>query len=120
MENLGVRGATMQSWQRDLSIRVHIKELQDQYPNANEARLIRLLADRMRDDDEILIAAAEYAVHNAISVQRSYQRLTPEQKAEREALIAAAAKKTADQIILLNQEAPNGKRWRRVTREELG
>jgi hypothetical protein len=132
---LGVRPSTRQSWQRDISIRIHIKEIQDEHPRANEEQLVRLLVERMREDDDALIAAAEYAVHLALLAQRGYQEReeespaprprprpapTPAERAAREAAIDKAVKEAATQILLLNQEMPNGKRMRYCTGNEMG
>lgn len=115
--NLGSKAATQQSWDREITIRAIIKEIQDENPRASEKRLVQLLTDRMRDDDDALIAAAEYAVKNAIGAQQNYASRaryspTPQQRAQREAEIEKAAKAGAAQILFLNFIQPNGKATR--------
>ena len=122
--NLGRKAATRQRWGRD-SIRPYIRDLQDQNPRASEGKLIALLAQLMRDDDEALVAAAEYAVHNALSVQVKYKRANGEaspapgpsstpargpwmSSIERERERA----KVVAKMLLLNQEMPNGLKLR--------
>jgi hypothetical protein len=123
--NLGTRGATQQSWQRNISIRIYIKEIQDAHPRANKDRLVRLLADKMREDDDALMSAAEYAIDNAVSAQRGYVARseprpqpiarvtsTPEEIQKRREAEKAQAAEIVERILYLNMEMPNGKRLR--------
>lgn len=127
--NLGRKAATLQRWDRKLNIAAIIKEIQDEHPRVtSEAKLVQLLVERAREDEETLTAAMEYAVHNTLSAQEGYVRReqarrppsTPEQRQQRSEEIATAAKVAAQQILLLNQEMPNGKRMRFCTGEEMG
>jgi hypothetical protein len=117
MEGLIKKGATAQSWSRELSIRVVIRELQTEHPKANENRLVKLLQDRCRDDEDAFEACCAYAVKNNLSAQASYHRKpkTSEERAAENASIQQAAKQIAEKILLLNIEMPNGKRLRFCT-----
>jgi hypothetical protein len=121
--NLGVRGATGDSW-RLKSVRNLFATLIDSHPQATETQLVDLCVQRILDDEEYALAAAQYIVRNALQAQEDQKRRTQSNKPapviaaerqEREAKI----QQIADQIMLLNQEMPNGKRLRYCTREEL-
>jgi hypothetical protein len=115
----GRRGADRQSWGRD-SIRVIIREIQVSEPKATETRLIALLCERMRDDDDALMAAAEYAVRNVLNSQehahanKTATPMTSEKRAERREEIEKIAKQKV-QILYLNWQMPNGKLARYCT-----
>lgn len=122
--SLGQRGATRQSWSRS-SIRAVIFELQTDNPLVDHDALVKLLAERMRDDDDALIAAADYAVTAAENAQDGYsrggarRRRSPQESARERAEIAAAVENIKSQILLLNLEMPNGKRMRYCTGAEM-
>ncbi len=121
LERVGYHAATRQSWQRD-SIRTAIAELRDSNPKATEDRLIKLFAERMREDDELLNAAAEYAVINAVnSIARASERppAKPEERAARAEQQTALVENIKEQVMLLNLEMPNGKRMRWCTGAEM-
>lgn len=123
--NLGSKAATRQRWDRKIAIQPIIKELRDEHPRANVDKLVKLLVERLREDDDALVALAEYAVRNALNSLEGYVRreragVMPHQRIERAADIAAAAKEAVDRILLLNLEMPNGKRMRYCTGEEMG
>jgi hypothetical protein len=112
--NLGVRGATYQSWHGD-AIRVIFREIQQANPKTDEKRLIKLLAARLSEDADAAKAAAEYIVKNMIGVQRKYaatQAPTTEQRIERDKKLAAIVQTGINKIILLNYPMPNGQRLR--------
>ncbi len=131
--NLGSKAATRQRWDRKINVQAIIREIQTENPRANEDRLIRLLAERMREDDDALIAGAEYAVHNALNSQRGYERqrdpvpATPAPRhvpsaREVEERKAEARERIEDikaQILLFNLPMANGKLARYCTGEEL-
>lgn len=122
LERVGHHAATRQSWQRD-SIRVTIAKLRDDNPQATEDRLIKLFADAMREDDDLLNAAAEYAVINAVNsiVRTSVARepIKPVERAERAKQQAVMVESVKEQIMMLNMEMPNGKRMRWCTGAEM-
>jgi hypothetical protein len=72
----------------------------------------------MREDDDALAAAAEYAVQKNCNRAKP-ARQTPEEKAAEKAAIDKAAKEAAKQIVLLNQVMPNGKLMRHCTGAEM-
>ncbi len=120
------RGATRQSWARD-SIRTIFREIQVEHPKAGHKQLVKLLAERMEEDPGALRAAADYIVQICLEALEGYERrqrqhspVDPAQRAKREAEIAQAAEVAVQQIMLLNQEMPNGKRMRFCTGVEMG
>lgn len=122
LERVGYHAATRQSWQRE-SIRTTIAELRDANPQATEDRLIKLFAERMKEDDDLLNAAAEYAVINAVnSITRTSaarQPAKPEERAARAQQQTALVENIKGQIMMLNMEMPNGKRMRWCTGAEM-
>jgi hypothetical protein len=118
----GKYGATRQSWSRT-SIRVIYAEIKASKPKATHSILVRLLAERMREDDDALQAAADYVATNCEEAETGYarrQRKTPEQRAEVAQQITATAESIKQQLLLLNLEMPNGKRMRYCTGREMG
>lgn len=122
LERVGYHAATRQSWQRD-SIRTTIAELRDANPQATEDRLIKLFAERMKEDDDLLNAAAEYAVINAVnSIARTTavrQSAKPEERTARAQQQTMLVESIKEQIMILNTEMPNGKRMRWCTGAEM-
>jgi hypothetical protein len=115
-QNLGTKGATIQSWSRPQSIRVIVHELQDADPRASESKLTQLLIERCRNDDDALAACCAYAVQNTLHSLASYaRRKTPAERSAQKSQIEAAAKQIAEKILVLNLEMPNGKRLRYCT-----
>lgn len=118
----GKLAATRQSWSRD-SIRKIIAEIQAANPRAGHKQLVKLTAERMREDDDALIAAADYAVTAALNAQDDYRKRqsgrSQRERAQREARIEATAESIKNQILLLNLEMPNGKRMRYCTGGEM-
>jgi hypothetical protein len=121
--NVGKYGATRQSWSRT-SIRVIYAEIKANKPKATHAILVRLLADRMREDDDALMAAADYVATNCEEAEIGYAKrqrsATPERRAEIAEQVAATAESIKQQLLLLNLEMPNGKRMRYCTGREMG
>src|SRR5580765_7303505 len=118
----GKYGATRQSWGR-LSIRVVYAEIKANKPKANHTILVKLLAERMREDDDALLAAADYVATNCEEAETGYarrQKSTPKQRAETAKEIEKTAEAIKNQILLLNLEMPNGKRMRFCTGTEVG
>lgn len=127
--NLGLRGATRQSWE-DNNLRVAIREIIAKHPKAKHDRLVQLLAAQMRDDDDLLLAAADYAVANAVvalnrnvapepappSVRHPVSEEEREQRKQERDTIVESIK---SQILMLNLEMPNGKRMRYCTGAEM-
>ena len=123
LQRVGYHAATRQSWQRD-SIRAAIAELRDKSPDATEGDLIKLFAERMREDDDLFNAAAEYAVINAVnSITRTSSVGRPptqhEERASRAKQQLAVVENIKEQIMMLNMEMPNGKRMRWCTGSEM-
>lgn len=122
LDRVGYHAATRQSWQRD-SIRSAIAELRAENPSATEESLVALFAKRLREDDDLLNAAAEYAVINAVnSIARAAVARTPPSPQERAAIAerqSEMVQSIKEQIMLLNMEMPNGKRMRWCTGAEM-
>jgi hypothetical protein len=129
--NLGMKGATTQSWSRDNSWRLCFKDIQDEHPKASERELCKIVAEIVLDDQAVLNALVAYGVRNQLAAQDGYQQRaeqpalrqrterTPEQKAAAEASVKAAAEKALDSIMQLNVTMPNGKRLRHCTGIEV-
>lgn len=113
---------THQSWQKD-SVRTAVACLREANPKASESRLVTLFAEKMREDESLLLAAAEYVVILAVnSIERSANARAvkaPERRAERAATQAAVVENIKEQVMLLNMEMPNGKRMRWCTGAEM-
>lgn len=115
--NLGHRGATGDSW-RLKSVRNLFADLIAKHPDASEVKLIDMCAERIRDDEEYALAAAQYIVRNALEAREKQARqrsIAIQRPREQPALVASIK----EQIMLLNLEMPNGKRLRYCTREEV-
>jgi hypothetical protein len=114
------QAVSRQSWHRD-SIRTLMVTLIDQYPGENDDGLIRRAIDKMREDEEWLVAAGEYAAMQTLSTihRRKEMAIDPVARQEHRAEQQAQIEKIKDQIMLLNLEMPNGKRLRYCTREDL-
>jgi|SRR5215469_195867 len=112
--NLGIKGATYQSWHGD-AIRVVFREIQQEHPRADEKRLIKLLTERISEETEVAKAAAEYIVKNMLGTQRGYAQPTTEERAQRQTEIDEAVKVGVNKILLLNYPMPNGQRLRYCT-----
>jgi hypothetical protein len=114
--NVGKYAATRQSWSRT-NIRVIYSEIKKSKPRAAHTELVKLLAERMREDDDALMAAADYVITNCEEAEEGYANRAKYKKR------AQDAEHTADDIknhiILLNLEMPNGKRMRYCTGTEL-
>ena len=126
LDRVGYHAATRQSWKRD-NIRVAIAELRDANPQSTEDRLVQLYAERMKADDDLLQATAEYAVINALnSMERkapaastSRPAPAPQERAARAQEVEKMVSSIKEQITLLNMEMPNGKRMRWCTGAEM-
>lgn len=121
---VGTLPQTRQTW-RGKPVRELFAELVSKFPGATEDALRRQFREQAVNDQDYLDAIIDYAFDAA---WRAYER-----QAEREPITAAqrasvAASRAADlkahaerveyikeQIILLNQEMPNGKRARNCT-----
>lgn len=104
-----------QSWHR-ASVRSLLAALIDEHPAATEQDLINKFASRAREDEEYLLAAIEYAVVQNLQTLQRRKIVDPvERKTQRADLKKAAdlvVENIKEQILLLNQEMPNGKRLR--------
>jgi hypothetical protein len=125
--NMPMTGAlpqTRQTW-RTKPVRELFAEIVAANPNATEDMLRRRFRDAAKEDPEYLDAILDYAFDAAL---RAYERQvesvppTAEQKAQTATRKAAELQAHAErveyikeQIILLNQEMPNGKRARHCT-----
>lgn len=124
MTQLGNLPQTRQTW-RNKPIRELFAEIADANPNASEDTLRKLFRKEALVDGEYLDAIVDYAFDAAY---RAYERqanaapLTAHERAEtatnRAAELQAHAERVQyikEQIILLNQEMPNGRRARHCT-----
>jgi SepF-like predicted cell division protein (DUF552 family) len=116
------QAVTHQSWQKD-SVRTIIAELRENHPKADEQRLIKLFAEKMKDDDILLNAAAEYLVMlaiNSLERAKASQRFAePAYRNTREEKIKEIIAVGKETILFLNMEMPNGKRMRWCTGAEM-
>lgn len=123
LDRVSRQPVTQQSWQKD-SVRTAVADLRTANPRADDTRLASLFAERMRVDDALLSAAAEYVVMLAVnSIQRA-QAAQPTVRPEKNRAAATAQQDAVmanvrEQIILLNMEMPNGKRMRWCTGAEM-
>jgi hypothetical protein len=116
-------GAIRQSWSRD-SIRAVFAEIKAQKPKANHTMLVKLLAERIADDDDARLAAADYIVTNFLEAEtkyhtrtRTYNKRSSDQIKQD---VATASENLTTQILQLNLEMPNGKKMRHCTGTEMG
>lgn len=120
--NLGHRGATRQSW-REKDVRELVVRLIEAHPRATRHEVIKLFKEQMREDDDYLDAAADYVVTNAMNAlelaRERQKRANPKAKAESAAKVESMVETIKEQILLLNQEMPNGKRMRYCTGAEM-
>lgn len=117
----GKFGATRQSWRRD-SLRSAYAEIVAENPGFSHTKIVQLMAERAREEDDLLIAAMEYIVTNCEEAQVGYKKRqvrTPQQIKCQDEEDAASVKSIQDQIMLLNQEMPNGKRMRYCNGREM-
>lgn len=121
LDRIAKQAFTRQSWQKD-SVRTAVAELREANPRADQPMLVRKFAEKMRTDDSLLDAAAEYVVIlalNSLERQPSTQTVTSRDRAaraQREETIVAVIK---EQVMMLNMEMPNGKRMRWCTGAEM-
>jgi hypothetical protein len=113
-------GAIRQSWSRD-SIRAVFAAIKAAKPRANHTILVKLLAERMAEDDDARLAAADYIVTNFLGAEISYSRKRSARRTSEqiEQETAEASENLTSQLLLLNLEMPNGKRMRHCTGNEL-
>jgi hypothetical protein len=115
---------TRQTW-RGKPVRELFAEIIAAHPGANETKLRREFQEAARADMEFLDAIIDYAFDAAF---RAYQMQIEKASVTVAARAAAAAKRASDlkthaarvefikeQVVLLNQEMPNGKRARNCT-----
>jgi hypothetical protein len=74
-ENFGKYGATRQSWSRD-GIRAIYAELKGKHPKSTHSQMVKLLAERMEEDEEARTAAADYIVAACEQAQFGYEKRT--------------------------------------------
>ena len=125
--NIGHSGITRQSWSRD-NIRVIWREIKEAHPKASLERLARILSERLRDDVDLLDAAADYIASNMEAALMRYgakesapvaPRKTEAERQRGAATRTATVESIKQQIMLLNMEMPNGKRLRYCTGTEV-
>ena len=115
------RAFAHQSWHRD-SIRQLVIALVDENPNTTDEHLIQMAIQRMREDEEWLMAAGEYAVMQTLNTMHARHRSSPvssQQRAQASAERQTIVENIKQQIMLLNLEMPNGKRMRWCTGAEM-
>lgn len=115
---------TRQTW-RGKPVRELFAEIVAKNPDVSEEKLRKLFREAANADDEYLDAIIDYAFDAAFRAYQNQQGREPasaRQKASLAERKAAAAKEHAErveyvkqQIILLNQEMPNGQRARNCT-----
>lgn len=119
--NLGRLGATRQTW-KPSDVRNLIMSLIDEHPKASEERLRKLFLEKIREDDDYLIAAADYAFTNnfrALERQRINDPRAPIAALMKQREETSEVETIKSQISQLNLEQSNGKRLRWCTREEI-
>jgi len=126
--NIGRQGATRQTW-RDKNLRELLVEIVTAKPTGLESQWRREFRDQVRDDPDYFDAVCDYAFDNAIvSIRKAQERKAPSADllAKKAETRAVEARKHAErvqylkeQVILLNQEMPNGKRLRFCTLDYL-
>lgn len=120
-EFVGSYPQTRQTW-RNKPVRELFAEILAANPGASEEKLRRRFRDQAMADEDYLIAIIDYAFDAA---RRAYERLAQSEPITAEQKAANARKRATEfeahaervryvkeQIILLNQEMPNGKRAR--------
>jgi hypothetical protein len=121
---IGYRAATRQSWRDETGMKELITRLLDEFPRASLEEIIDKFDERAEVEAEYRKAAVEYAVvttWNNLERQRATAGLArpnpvpPEVRAERSQQSEKLVQSVKEQIILLNQEMPNGKRSRYCT-----
>lgn len=120
----GTLPQTRQTW-RGKPVRELFADLINKYPDAGEEALRRHFHEEARNNAEYLDAIIDYAfdaAFRAYARQTEREPVTAAQRASVTAVRAAEARAHAErveyikeQIILLNQEMPNGKRARNCT-----
>lgn len=124
MTVIGNLPQTHQTW-RDKPVRELFSEIVASHPKAGEDTLRRHFMEKAKSDDDYLEAIIDYAFDAAF---RAYQRQAEREPPTAQARASSALRRAADlqahaerveyikeQIILLNQEMPNGKRARYCT-----
>jgi SpoVK/Ycf46/Vps4 family AAA+-type ATPase len=124
MLEVGKLAATRQTWKRN-TVRELVAEIMSEKPGGDERQWRKAFRDAVEQDEEYLIAVCDYAFDAAMHA-RERQSVRPPTSAEQKA-VAAQQRATAavdhaklvsaikEQIILLNQEMPNGQRVRFCT-----
>ena len=120
---LGYRGATRQTWKGD-PLRTAVLQLRKDHPHASPDDINKYLAELAREDDDLLVALAEYGGTNTqIAIEAQERRLamrpTPQARQERQIDEHKMIASIQSQIMLLNLEMPNGKRMRYCTGAEM-
>jgi hypothetical protein len=122
LDRIARQAVTHQSWNKE-SVRTAVAELREKNPKADDAALARLFAERMRADDKLLEAAAEYVVILAVnSIERSIitrTTNTPQARIVREAQQTSVVAAIKEHVMMINMEMPNGKRMRWCTGAEM-
>lgn len=121
--SIGHHAATRQSWSEQTDMKELITRLRDEYPGAALDEIVRRFRERVRDNEEYLIACTEYAVVNTWNNMERLLRQSIVRPAPHIAQAAAQEREAKIQEIsdrlLLNLEMPNGKRMRWCTGGEM-
>jgi hypothetical protein len=123
---VGTYGAKRQTW-KVKTIRELLTGLLAEHPSANEQKLRQVFIDAVRNDEDYFAAVCDYAFDNAMAarvkrpVAESSERQADraQQRANEAKLHAEKVSYIKEQIVLLNQELPNGKRARFCTLDYL-
>jgi hypothetical protein len=123
---IGIRSDTARHGAGDgASVKLIVRQLHAEHPRAGESKLVRLLVDRMREDDDVLIAGARFIIENAVEPRHKLEHrlqsrsAPPAQKQLEHAKTAAAVQAVTAQIRLLTLVMPNGKRMADCTGTEM-
>lgn len=113
--NLGYRASTRQSWKKK-NVRDLVLSIIWENPAASRKDLVRLVVERLREDDEYLVNAGEYIVDLGQESLDRYERnrkcREPAAKAAQKQKAHEALESVKRKIMWLNEIMPNGKRYR--------
>lgn len=118
--DIGIQPAKRQTW-RHRDYRSLLKEIMDENPNIPDSILRIKYKSVAREDEDYFDAICDYAFDAAFrALHRNYDghpspKKTQDKNNERD----LAVNSIKEQIILLNQEMPNGKRARYCTLDYL-
>lgn len=127
--NTGYRASTRQSWKKK-NVRDLVLSIIWENRGASRKGLVRLVVERLREDDEYLTNAGEYIVDLGLEsldrYEREKKRRSPKgrvEEAEHERKVKEATERATEamhqRILYLNEIMPNGKRMRFCSGTEM-